>query len=563
MKEKARSLASTPEIQNHFLILRNLYDSSRIGTDSTSPVEELKVLRSKLDARLRNFGFLGFVFLDETGFCFAASQDSAIGHKKIIDRLGNRFLELGVLGNAFITLPFKSEVEIPDERGVLRKDWPNLLVTTPVTSADGKFIGILGLRFRPETVFSHIFEIERAGESGEIYAFNKDGTIISKSRFETQLKEFKLIPDFPEAPSILNLSLRDPGVNLTTGEGIPTSVQELPFTRMAESALKGETGFDLEGYRDFRGVKVVGTWAWLPEFGFGIASEMDFEEAFAFLHKLQIWFFLLFGFLLVASTRALYMSWQREKAHASMIRAKVDAEKASAAKTEFLSRMSHELRTPLNAVLGFAQLLNMNHEENLSETQKKNVSHILKGGNHLLLLVNDVLDLSRIEAGQFSMKMERVELSPLVDEAVRLVQPMAENSNIKIENLHPSENHLSVRADSTRIIQALINLLSNAIKYNCENGSVLVSQKKISEEKVQVKIHDTGKGIPKDEQSKIFEPFLRLNLDNTTVDGVGIGLSITKKLIDLMDGSIYLVSEMGKGSCFTIELPLAKPSSAN
>ncbi len=161
------------------------------------------------------------------------------------------------------------------------------------------------------------------------------------------------------------------------------------------------------------------------------------------------------------------------------------------------------------------------------------------------------------------MKMEKVELAPLVDEAVRLVQPMAENSNIKIEQSYPKEDELNVRADSTRIIQALINLLSNAIKYNSENGSVIVSQQKISEDKVQVNIQDTGKGIPKDKHSLIFEPFLRLNLDQTNVDGVGIGLSITKKLINLMDGSIYLVSEMGKGSCFTIELPLEKSVRAN
>jgi signal transduction histidine kinase len=111
----------------------------------------------------------------------------------------------------------------------------------------------------------------------------------------------------------------------------------------------------------------------LPEFGFGIASEMDYEEAFSFLHKLETWFYILFSFLLAASIRTLYMSWQREKAHMSMMQAKKDAEKANTAKTEFLSRMSHELRTPLNAILGFAQLLGMDNDKNLSETQKGNV----------------------------------------------------------------------------------------------------------------------------------------------------------------------------------------------
>jgi len=562
IKAKAKSLASTPKIRKQFLALKNLYSPSKFEAGPVSSEEALTNLKSDLDLALKNFGFLGFVFLDETGFCIAASQESAIGHRKLTDRLGKRFMELGVLGNTVVTLPFKSEVEIPDERGVLRKDWPNLLVTTPVFDLEGEFIGVLGLRLRPETVFSHIFEIERTGKTGEIYAFNKSGVIISKSRFEDQLKWMRLIPDRKDTPSILNITIRDPGVDITKG-GNPDTSKEKPFTRMALSALAGENGYDLNGYRDYRGVKVVGAWAWLPEFGFGIASEMEYEEAFSFLHKLEIWFYILFSFLLVASARALYMSWQREKSHASMMQAKEDAEKASAAKTEFLSRMSHELRTPLNAVLGFAQLLNMNNDKNLSEVQLGNIAHILEGGNHLLILVNDVLDLSRIEAGELSVKMESLKLSPLVDEALRLVQPLAINSNIEIEYLHPKGDELRIRADPTRIVQALINLLSNAIKYNSKNGSVTISHGKVLNEKVHISITDTGRGIPKEKQTNIFEPFSRLNIDKTNVDGVGIGLSITQKLISLMGGSISLESEMGKGSCFTIELPLEKPSIAH
>ncbi len=559
MKAKVQALTSTPEIQKHSLELRKAYDSSKGETGEVFNKEKLKALRSDLNSTLKNFGFLGFVLLDETGFSFAASEDAAMGHRKIVDRLGKRFIDLAILGNTIITLPFNSEVEILDRRGILRNDWPNLLIATPVLSLKGEFIGVLALRLRPETVFSHIFEIERTGKTGEIFAFNESGIIISKSRFEEQLKVMGLIPDKLETPSILNLSIRDPGVNLTKRGRIPPSSIEKPFTRMALSALAGENGYDLDGYRDYRGVKVVGAWAWLPEFGFGIASEMDYEEAFSFLNKLKIWFYILFSFLLAASTRALYMSWQREKAHASMMQAKEDAEKANAAKTEFLARMSHELRTPLNAILGFAQLLGMNNERNLSEVQKDNVEHVLKGGNHLLILVNDVLDLSRIEAGEFSVKMESLELGPLLDEALRLIKPLAENHEIKIECLAPKGNNLKVQGDHTRIVQVLINLLSNAIKYNREQGSVTISQEQKQEDRVRIRITDTGHGIPKENQSEIFEPFSRLNIDKGTVDGVGIGLSITQKLISLMGGAISLKSEVGKGSCFTIELLLAKP----
>jgi len=224
--------------------------------------------------------------------------------------------------------------------------------------------------------------------------------------------------------------------------------------------------------------------------------------------------------------------------------------------------MSHELRTPLNAILGFTQLVSMDQEQNLSNVQQRNLENVMKGGNHLLALVNDVLDLSRIEVGEFSVNMENLELAPLLDEALRLIQPLAIGNNIKIEHLVPKETHLRVQADHTRIVQVLVNLLSNAIKYNREHGSVTISQEKTLENKVRISITDTGYGIPKDKQLEIFEPFARLNIDDVNVDGVGIGLSITRKLIDLMGGAISLESERGKGCCFTIELPLETSSRA-
>ena len=184
MRDKAKDLTSIPEIQKHSLQLRKLYDSSKGKTGVGLGEERLKFLRADLNSSLKNFGFMGFVLLDETGYCFAASENAAMGHRKIMNRLGKRFIELAFSGNTVVTLPFKSEIKIPDGRGNLRNDWPNLLIATPVLSSTGEFIGILGLRIRPETVFSHIFEIERAGQSGEIYAFNESGIIISTSRFE-------------------------------------------------------------------------------------------------------------------------------------------------------------------------------------------------------------------------------------------------------------------------------------------------------------------------------------------------------------------------------------------
>ena len=246
---------------------------------------------------------------------------------------------------------------------------------------------------------------------------------------------------------------------------------------------------------------------------------------------------------------------QRKETEALLRKAQEEAEKASRAKSEFLSHMSHELRTPLNAILGFAQLLELNKKEHLDSKEKDNVGQIQTAGNHLLELINEVLDLTQIETGSLKILNENTDVSRLLKKLLPVVEPMANKRKIKIRNLISEASPLYVFADPTRLKQALINLVSNAIKYNREGGEVFLESEITDNNRVKIHIIDTGPGIEADKQKLLFEPFERLGAENSGIEGTGIGLTITKKLMDLMDGTISLESEKGKGSRFTIELP--------
>ncbi len=243
----------------------------------------------------------------------------------------------------------------------------------------------------------------------------------------------------------------------------------------------------------------------------------------------------------------------------AVTREKNVAEQASKAKSEFLSRVSHELRTPLNAVLGFAQLLEM---DELSSDHRDKVEQILDGGRHLLDLINEVLDITRIEAGRLSMWIEPTPLAGVVRESVELLQPLAVGRRIAIEIDREADWSRLVMADEQRLKQVLLNLLSNAIKYNRDGGSVKVSCRKVAEDRLRIDVSDSGLGIDEDLIDKAFAPFERLGADQRQVEGTGLGLTLSQNLVEAMGGTLTATSTLAVGSTFTVELLLPGPSIA-
>ncbi|MEA2236828.1 MAG: hypothetical protein QOC81_1552 [Thermoanaerobaculia bacterium] len=254
----------------------------------------------------------------------------------------------------------------------------------------------------------------------------------------------------------------------------------------------------------------------------------------------------------------------RNKVEAVLTNAKAAAEKANLAKSEFLSSMSHELRSPLNAILGFAQLMESDSPAP-TPAQTESISQILNAGWYLLELINEILDLAAIESGKLSISLEPVSLTELLLECQAMIDPLAQRRSVRM-TFPATGGDFHVHADRTRLKQVVINLLTNAIKYNTVDGSVVVDcSAEVTAGRIRITVTDTGPGLPPEKLTHLFQPFNRLGQEATSEEGTGIGLVVSKRLVELMDGVIGVQSDLGKGSVFWVELrstaPLTVPAS--
>jgi PAS domain S-box-containing protein len=247
---------------------------------------------------------------------------------------------------------------------------------------------------------------------------------------------------------------------------------------------------------------------------------------------------------------------ERKRSEAALVAAKEEAERANHAKSQFLSSMSHELRTPMNAVLGFAQLLQADTLTPLHGRQVDYVEQIVRGGNHLMSLINDVLDLASVEAGRLSVQLEPVPVQALVAECLDLLKGAAALRGVRIQARGLASPFDAVRADRTRLRQVLLNLLSNAIKYNRDNGTVEVVCA-AEGSALRISVSDQGPGLSAAQQARLFQLFERLDAAHGSVPGTGIGLALSKRLVQAMHGELGVASSVGQGCTFWLRLPLA------
>jgi hypothetical protein len=281
-------------------------------------------LRSRLEGPLRLCGYNGFFVVSPGGVVLAAAQDMPVG--KALTGYRKEFFDRVLAGQSAVSKPFRSPLLLTDEHGELRAHLPSMFAAAPVRAGGGKPIAALGVRIRPDDQFTRILRMAQSGETGETFAFDRDGLFLSQSRFDEELKQIGLLTDLPDSRSVLTLQLRDPGANMAEGERPQARRVKQPLTRMAAEAVQGKSGHDVDGYRDYRGVPVIGAWTWLPEYDFGVATEIAVAESFQPLYILRLAFWVLMALLILSAVgifvAMLYMARQQRALQKAVLAAK-------------------------------------------------------------------------------------------------------------------------------------------------------------------------------------------------------------------------------------------------
>ncbi len=701
---------------------------------------EQKAIRDLVGGWLTDYGYQGYFIIAPDGTNLSSSRNSNLATVNLVKIQLPKVFEKILAGQAVVTRPLVNDIDVKGPTGRSAGTFATMFGMVPIFGDDGAVVAIFSVRLNPYGAFSAIFQGGRIGLTGETYLFDQSARMLSESRFIDDLKGTKLLDHYhgrdthdghlkvseyynaEDTPvvretseseansepqlkaeeeksainsSILNIEIKDPGVNTTQGLEALIPRYEQPLTLMAQSAIEGNGGINLDGYTDYRGVKVIGAWMWDEGRLVAMATEVEVGEAYGNVHAALNTLYLFSAICMAILLTALYASfWVRrrldevameveenrrdlqvildvagegiygidknlkatfinqmaceilgyqekeligqnmhQKVHHSypdgrhypqsacqmansiktgglqsfsdevfwkkdgtpvpisytvtpvmddgtltggvvifrditkeiatkktLERAKEGAVSANKAKSTFLSSMSHELRTPLNAILGFGQIMH-NDPQNMSAIQSDYIGEMINAGTHLLNLINDVLELSKIEAGEMTLSLEKVHIEEVIVDCISMVSMLALRKGVDIIDASQGKKLPPIHSDFLRSKQILINLLSNAIKYNKKGGTVTIEAEHLADNFLRISVSDTGIGIDKSRHKELWRPFSRLGAETTNVEGSGIGLSLTKRVVKLLNGRIGMTSEVGTGSSFWFDLPLADADS--
>ena len=532
-----------------------------------SSVSQLDI-RHFFQVRNKSFGETGFFIINPEGVSIASRRDVNIGTLNLIAKQKPELFNKVLQGENVFVPPINSDVLIGESQ-------TTMFIMAPIYSTNGAVIAALAQRLIPEKDFSRILQVGKVGLSGETYAFDETGLLLSQSRFDKHLRKVGIIKG--KQQTILSVRIKDPGGNLLEGYKPKVPSNQLPLPKMAISATQKESSSNMEAYRDYRGVPVFGTWIWSDTLGIGMTTEIDVAEAldgFRLMQWSMVSVFIVL--LLIVSASLIFTTLSAERANKLLAKAKEDleekvkirtkdlviakeaAEVAALSKASFLSNMSHEIRTPMNSILGFLHIALDSNQ--LHKDLRIHLDTAYNSAKGLLVIINDILDVSKLESGQMTLEKIIINIPYLVKDALRLLQPNAKSKGLTLEFQYDSKLSHCFEGDGSRLRQVIINLVGNSIKFT-KTGGVVVSISQAEESgKILFAISDTGIGMSKKQIDCVFQAFSQADDSiSRRFGGTGLGTTISKNIIEKMNGHIWIESEEGKGSTFyfTIAIPEA------
>jgi len=524
--------------------LRESYDLSAIRFHLTREME-----------RLNKFSQLGFFIISPDRISIGSLRDENVGTVNLIHQQRKELLDRVFKAEMVMIPPVVTDVALKTQDGRMSKKAATMFFVAPIKNAANKVIVALALRIDPTKDFSRIAQLGRLLNTGETYAFDNTGRLITDSRFDDSLRKSKLIGMGQDG--ILNMTIRDPGMDLTDGYPMPANMAGRPLTKMAESATAGTKGRNFKGYRDYRGVMVLGAWLWDKDLGIGLATEIDKKKALQTFASIRTTVLIVLGITVAMALLLTGMSiWIGRRYNRALRKAKDDAELANRSMSEFLANMSHDLRTPLNAIIGFSEMVKNEMFGPLENpTYKEYLSVINDSGNHLLKLLGDLLDMSTIETGINELEEDTFDLYPEIMVGMKMVLGRAQEAEI---NVRPdlSEHLPQFHGDRLRVKQIVINLLDSAIKFTPPSGVVTVKAFTGEDDSIIISVRDTGIGNKEKDISRALSSFGQVESAFAREQGgMGLGLSIVQAIVDLHGASFGIESRLGEGTLVTVTFP--------